>query len=91
MRKVFWFEKFEWFISSENYLIVSGKDAQQNDILVKKYMYKNDIYVHADMQGAATTLIKNPKGEEIPPITLHEAGIFTVCHSKAWDAKVPSI
>jgi predicted ribosome quality control (RQC) complex YloA/Tae2 family protein len=27
MRKVFWFEKYDWFISSENYLIVSGKNA----------------------------------------------------------------
>jgi predicted ribosome quality control (RQC) complex YloA/Tae2 family protein len=27
-RKVFWFEKFDWFISSENFLILAGKNAQ---------------------------------------------------------------
>ena len=27
-RKVFWFEKFSWFITSENYLVIGGKDAQ---------------------------------------------------------------
>lgn len=27
MRKVFWFEKFDWFISSENYLVIAGKNA----------------------------------------------------------------
>ncbi len=27
IRKQFWFEKFDWFISSENYLIISGKNA----------------------------------------------------------------
>lgn len=27
IRKVYWFEKFDWFISSENYLIISGKSA----------------------------------------------------------------
>ena len=27
MRKIYWFEKFNWFISSENYLVLSGKDA----------------------------------------------------------------
>ena len=37
-RKVFWFEKFIWFISSENYLIIGGRNAQQNEQLVKKYM-----------------------------------------------------
>jgi len=28
MRKIFWFEKYDWFISSENYLIIAGKNAQ---------------------------------------------------------------
>jgi len=26
-RKTFWFEKFHWFITSENYLVIGGKDA----------------------------------------------------------------
>lgn len=26
-RKVFWFEKFIWFVTSENYLCIGGKDA----------------------------------------------------------------
>jgi len=26
-RKIFWFEKFDWFISSENYLVLAGKNA----------------------------------------------------------------
>lgn len=37
-RKPYWFEKFHWFISSENYLVVSGRDAQQNEQLVKRYL-----------------------------------------------------
>lgn len=36
MRKAHWFEKFNWFISSEGYLVLSGRDAQQNEILVKR-------------------------------------------------------
>jgi len=27
--KTNWFEKFYWFISSENYLVLSGRDGQQ--------------------------------------------------------------
>lgn len=30
IRKVYWFEKFDWFISSENYLVLAGRNAQQN-------------------------------------------------------------
>lgn len=43
MRKVHWFEKFNWFVSSENYLVISGRDAQQNELIVKRYMAKGDL------------------------------------------------
>lgn len=32
IRKPFWFEKFLWFISSENYLVIGGRDASQNEV-----------------------------------------------------------
>ena len=32
------FEKFMWFISSENYLLIAGRDQQQNELLVKRYL-----------------------------------------------------
>ncbi|CAL5338002.1 unnamed protein product [Camellia sinensis] len=89
MRKVHWFEKFNWFISSENYLVISGRDAQQNEMIVKRYMSKGDLYVHAELHGASSTVIKNHKPEHpVPPLTLNQTGCFTVCHSQAWDSKI---
>ena len=38
VRKPYWFERFNWFVSSENYLVLSGRDAQQNELLVKRYL-----------------------------------------------------
>ena len=87
-RKVYWFEKFFWFISSENFLVIGGRDAQQNELLVKRYMKPTDIYVHADLHGAATVIVKNPSSDPVPPKTLNEAGQFAVCFSAAWDSKV---
>ncbi|KAI1321220.1 hypothetical protein EDD11_007786 [Mortierella claussenii] len=88
-RKPYWFEKFMWFITSENYLVIAGRDAQQNEMIVKRYMKKDDIYVHADIHGAATVLIKNPSDEDpVPPSSIYQAGIMSVCQSKAWDAKI---
>jgi hypothetical protein len=87
-RKVFWFEKFFWFISSENYLVIGGRDMQQNELIFKKYMRAGDLYVHADLHGASSVVIKNPSGAEVPPKTLNEAGHMAVCFSLAWDAKV---
>ncbi|KAL9251567.1 Ribosome quality control complex subunit NEMF-like protein [Drosera capensis] len=89
IRKVLWFEKFNWFISSENYLVISGRDAQQNEMLVKRYMSKWDLYIHADLHGASSNIIKNHRPDQpVPPLTLNQAGCFTVCHSQAWDSKI---
>uniref|UniRef100_A0A8C4E3L2 Ribosome quality control complex subunit NEMF n=1 Tax=Dicentrarchus labrax TaxID=13489 RepID=A0A8C4E3L2_DICLA len=87
-RKVYWFEKFLWFISSENYLIIAGRDQQQNEMIVKRYLRAGDIYVHADLHGATSCVIKNPSGDPISPRTLTEAGTMSVCYSAAWDAKI---
>ncbi len=89
-RKVFWFEKFFWFISSENYLVVAGRDAQQNELLVKRYLRPGDVYVHADLHGASSVVVKNPSQDPVPPKTLNEAGQMAVCYSAAWENKVVS-
>lgn len=93
-RKALWFEKFYWFISSENYLVVAGKDAQQNEMLVNRYLGPADVYVHADLHGASSVIVKNQKRPgaatygEIPRMTLEQAGTFAMCRSSAWEAKV---
>ena len=88
LRKIFWFEKFNWFITSENYIVLSGRNAQENEILVKKYLKKGDIFVHASVHGAATTIIKNPSGQPVSPISLNEAGMYCICRSSAWEQKL---
>ena len=67
---------------------VAGRDAQQNEMLVKRYMAQPDIYVHADLHGAGSVIIKNPSGGQVPPKTLNEAGQMAVCYSAAWESKV---
>ncbi|PVD25548.1 hypothetical protein C0Q70_13204 [Pomacea canaliculata] len=87
-RKTYWFEKFLWFITSENYLVIGGRDQQQNEMIVKRHLKPGDLYVHADLHGASSVVIKNPSGEPVPPKTLNEAGTMAICNSAAWDAKV---
>ena len=87
-RKVFWFEKYIWFISSENYLVIGGRNAQQNEALVKKYMTKNDLFMHSELHGAAVVIVKNPTGYAVPSLTMMEAATFEMCHSPCWENKV---
>ncbi|KAI8946532.1 fibronectin-binding protein A N-terminus-domain-containing protein [Xylaria longipes] len=90
IRRQMWFEKFIWFLSTDGYLVLGGKDAQQNELLYRRYLKKGDIYVHADLHGAASIIIKNnphTPDAPIPPSTLSQAGSLSVCSSSAWDSK----
>ncbi|KAJ9648702.1 hypothetical protein H2199_000615 [Coniosporium tulheliwenetii] len=90
VRKAWWFEKFIYFVSSDGYLVLGGKDAQQDDILYNRYLKKGDVYVHADLQGAAHMIIKNKPSTPdapIPPSTLSQAGSYSICTSTAWESK----
>ncbi|ETN82641.1 hypothetical protein NECAME_01926 [Necator americanus] len=90
-RKQMWFEKFIWFVSSEKYMIIAGRDAAQNELLVKRYLRTQDIYVHADAYGAASVIIRNKEGGgEIPPKTLTEAAQMATCCTKAWGSHISS-
>lgn len=60
--------------------MLAGRDSQQNELLVKRHLRPGDVYVHADMHGAASVVIKNPIGRQAPPKTLHEAGIMALCY-----------
>ena len=56
-----WFEKFHWFVTTENCLVLSARDASQADILVRRYMnVERDAFVHADVPGAPVTVVKAP-------------------------------
>ena len=82
LRKPHWFEKFYWFVTSENHLVLSGRDAQQNELLVKRYLRKDDLYVHADLHGAATTIIRNNDPSK-PGVTTSQLLPQTACITAA--------
>ena len=94
VRKVHWFEKFNWFVTSEGYLVLSGRDAQQNEALVKRYLRPGDAYVHADIHGASSCIVRCKVDKDtqqplpISPFALQEAGTMTICRSGAWAVKV---
>ena len=53
-----WFYRFRWFYTSDNVLVIGGKDAGQNEELVKRYMEGKDFFVHADVHGASVVIVK---------------------------------
>lgn len=86
-----WFELFNWFFTSDNLLFVSGKTADQNELIVKRYMEDSDIYIHSESFGSGSGLIKNPAKLDIPNTStksLIECGCFLISHTKAWELGV---
>jgi predicted ribosome quality control (RQC) complex YloA/Tae2 family protein len=91
-RKARWFERYRWFISSEGAIVIAGRDASSNDVLVRRHLKEGDFYVHADLHGAASVVVKHPAPGD-PPIgdaTLREAAQWAVAFSKAWRAGLAS-
>ncbi|MFH1442968.1 MAG: NFACT RNA binding domain-containing protein, partial [Candidatus Micrarchaeota archaeon] len=77
-----WFQKFHNFHTSEGFLVIAGRDAQQNDLLFAKYLEPNDLFFHADVHGAPATILK--KGKDAKEQSLKETAQFAVSYSSAW-------
>jgi predicted ribosome quality control (RQC) complex YloA/Tae2 family protein len=78
-----WFEKFRWFVSSDGSLVVAGKDAVSNEVLIKKHTEKDDTVFHADIAGAPFVVVKT-EGKKPSEQTLKEAGEFAAAFSRGW-------
>ncbi|WP_407414502.1 ribosome rescue protein RqcH [Methanobrevibacter sp.] len=78
-----WYEKLHWFVTSDNTLVVAGRDAGTNEAIVKKYLDNNDIYLHADIHGASSTVVKL-EGKSLNDTILKESGEFAASYSSAW-------
>ncbi len=83
IKKKKWYEKFRWFISSEGFLCVGGRDATTNDILIRKYMDKGDLVFHTDIIGSPFFIVKS-EGKNIGEATIKEAAQATASYSRAW-------
>ena len=78
-----WFEKLRWFLTSNGLLVIGGRDATTNEMVVKKHMENKDIYFHSDIHGAASVVLKAGE-EEIPETSINQAAAFAACFSSAW-------
>ena len=82
-RKKEWYEKFRWFISSDGFLVIGGRDATSNEIVIKKHTDNSDLVFHTDMTGSPFFVIKSD-GKKIPETTIKEAADATCTFSRVW-------
>ncbi|MBP7120219.1 MAG: ribosome rescue protein RqcH [Methanolinea sp.] len=73
-----WYHRFRWCTTSDGVLMVGGRDASQNEELVKKYMDGGDLFVHADVHGASVVIVKGTTAH------MDEVAQFAASYSGAW-------
>jgi predicted ribosome quality control (RQC) complex YloA/Tae2 family protein len=75
-----WYHRFRWFETSDGVLVIGGRDAGQNEELVKRYMEGKDTFVHADVHGASVVIVKGETQH------MDEVARFAASYSGAWRA-----
>ena len=79
-----WYEKFNWFLTSDRMLAIGGKSAQQNELINSRHFEDNDLFFHANVFGASLVVLKDGMGA--PPETRSEVAQFAACFSRAWES-----
>lgn len=81
----FWFENFRWFVTSDDHVVVAGRDVKTNEKVVGRNLESSDRYLHADVSGAPSTVVKAKDGQ-VSETALEEAATFAASMSRIWNA-----
>ncbi|MFB6085908.1 MAG: ribosome rescue protein RqcH [Halodesulfurarchaeum sp.] len=85
-----WYDRFRWFRTSDGFLVLGGRNADQNEELVEKYMEHADRFFHTQAHGGPATILKTSDPSEpttdieVPERSLEEAAQFAVTFSTVW-------
>ncbi|WP_265108163.1 ribosome rescue protein RqcH [Halosolutus halophilus] len=86
-----WYDRFRWFHTSDDFLVIGGRNADQNEELVKKYLERGDKVLHTQAHGGPVTVLKATDPSEassgdieIPETSIEEAAQFAVSYSSVW-------
>ncbi len=84
-----WYEKYNWFFTSNGLLALGGRSADQNEELYSKHLEDKDLFFHADIFGASVVVLK--EGIDSNKEIKEEVAQFAASFSKAWESGQGSI
>jgi predicted ribosome quality control (RQC) complex YloA/Tae2 family protein len=85
-----WYEKFRWCRSSDGLLMVAGRDAATNELLIKRHTQTGDIVFHTDLAGSPFVVVK--AGSDVPsPAAMEEAAQLCASYGRAWKNGLTSL
>ena len=82
------YRRYKWFFTSAGKLVVGGKNAEQNDELLRKLQKSREdlIIMHTSFPGSPFSVIL-ASINSINKEDIEECVIFTACFSKYWKDK----
>ena len=57
----FWYQKYHWWYTKNGFLVVGGKNADDNEKIVKTYLKDTDYYLHTDEAGSGSFVLITEK------------------------------
>jgi predicted ribosome quality control (RQC) complex YloA/Tae2 family protein len=72
------FKEVQW----ENYRILIGRNAKNNDLLTKKYAHKEDLWLHARDVPGSHVVVKHQAGRTFPRSVIERAAELAAWYSK---------
>jgi predicted ribosome quality control (RQC) complex YloA/Tae2 family protein len=82
-RKPRWYEKYHWFKTTNDQLVIGGKDASTNEQVVKKHADKSDYVFHTEAPGSPFVVLKRGDNS-FEQSDYDEAASFCATYSQAW-------
>jgi predicted ribosome quality control (RQC) complex YloA/Tae2 family protein len=79
-----WYERYRWFITSDGFMAIGGRDASSNSALIRKHLTEHDIVFHAEVYGSPFFIIKNFNTTGEMEASLQQVAQATVSFSRAW-------
>jgi len=75
-----WFERFQWTLTTGRKPVIGGRDASQNETIVRKYLKDHYLFFHADIPGASAVVA--PPMDDL--LEVYQVAQFAAAYSRAW-------
>jgi hypothetical protein len=79
-----WYERFRWSRAPDGTLLVGGRDAGTNEVLLKKHLEPTDRVVHSEEPGSPFFLVKQASSAAAHDEATRAAAQLCAAYSRAW-------
>jgi len=87
-----WYEKYRWFLTTDDMLAIGGRDSSSNSVLIRKHLTENDYVFHAEVHGSPFFILKNANNKSVEDISqsIFQVSQATISFSRSWKDNLSS-